>query len=214
MSDITRDEVREKLGNIDQIRDIIFGTQLREYDNRLGKVESDLTMLQQEMRDRIEQVKSGFSIELKATMESLEKKLKSFNASTQEECVDLRQQVDRLNKKFSNSIQILDEAIDTHTTSLRGELTTTKNSLQDDVSALRDLVLEELDRRFSQLRETKVSKDDIAETLFELGMRLKGAEFIPKIKEAAKNGNGNINGDEKIPLLATRKLAEELSCAQ
>ncbi len=208
MSDITKDEVREKLGNINQIRDIIFGTQLREYDNRLSKVESDLSMLQQEMRDRIDQVKSGFSLELKASIESLEKKLKSYNSSTQEECVDLRQQADRLNKKFSNSVQILDEAIDAHTSSIRGELTETKTKLQDDVSALRDLVLEKLDRRFSQLRETKVSKDDIAETLFELGMRLKGTEFIPKLQEVA---NGNGNREEHVPLLATRKLAEELT---
>ncbi|KAM3097621.1 hypothetical protein ACKFKF_19540 [Phormidesmis sp. 146-12] len=208
MSDITKDEVREKLGNIDQIRDIIFGTQLREYDNRLGKVESDISMLQQEMRDRIEQVKSGFSLELKASVESLEKKLKSYNSSTQEECIDLRQQVDRLNKKFSNSVQILDEAIDAHTSSIRSELVESKAKLQDDVGALRDLVLEELDRRFSQLRETKVSKDDIAETLFELGMRLKGTEFIPKLREVA---NGNGNREEHVPLLATRKLAEELT---
>ncbi|KAM3092812.1 hypothetical protein ACKFKG_21595 [Phormidesmis sp. 146-35] len=208
MSDITKDEVREKLGNIDQIRDIIFGTQLREYDNRLGKVESDISMLQQEMRDRIEQIKSGFSLELKASVESLEKKLKSYNSSTQEECIDLRQQVDRLNKKFSNSVQILDEAIDAHTSSIRSELIESKAKLQDDVGALRDLVLEELDRRFSQLRETKVSKDDIAETLFELGMRLKGTEFIPKLREVA---NGNGNREEHVPLLATRKLAEELT---
>ncbi|KAM3112335.1 hypothetical protein [Phormidesmis sp. 146-33] len=208
MSDITKDEVREKLGNIDQIRDIIFGTQLREYDNRLGKVESDISMLQQEMRDRIEQIKSGFSLELKASVESLEKKLKSYNSSTQEECIDLRQQVDRLNKKFSNSVQILDEAIDAHTSSIRSELVESKAKLQDDVGALRDLVLEELDRRFSQLRETKVSKDDIAETLFELGMRLKGTEFIPKLREVA---NGNGNREEHVPLLATRKLAEELT---
>lgn len=207
MSDITKDEVREKLGNIDQIRDIIFGTQLREYDNRLGKVESDLSMLQQEMRDRLEQVKSGFSVEPKASIEALEKKLKSYHSSTQEECIDLRQQVDRLNKKFSNSVQILDEAIDAHTSSIRSELTETKSKLQDDVSALRDLVLEELDRRFSQLCETKVSKDDIAETLFELGMRLKGTEFIPKLREVATNGNGA----DHVPLLATRKLSEELT---
>ena len=39
--------------------------------------------------------------------------------------------------------------------------------------------------RFSMLKEVKVSKDDMAEILFELGMRLKGAEFVPELKEAA-----------------------------
>jgi DNA anti-recombination protein RmuC len=204
MGDITKEEVRERLGNIDQIRDIIFGAQLRDYNNRLDKLEYDLSLLQQDVRDNLEQVKASFSTELKKAMEPLEKKLKSFNSAAQEESADLRQQVDRVSKKVSGSIEALDEAIDTQTKAIRDELTQTKTKLQDDTAALRDLVLEELDRRFSQLRETKVSKDDIAETLFELGMRLKGTEFIPKLKEAVDNGNA------PVPLLETKKHAEEL----
>jgi hypothetical protein len=46
MAEITKEEMRERLGNIDQIRDIIFGAQLREYDNRFDKIDSDLSMMQ------------------------------------------------------------------------------------------------------------------------------------------------------------------------
>ena len=35
MSDLTKADLRERLGNIDQIRDILFGPQLREYTTRL-----------------------------------------------------------------------------------------------------------------------------------------------------------------------------------
>ena len=56
MAEITKEEMRERLGNIDQIRDIIFGAQLREYDNRFDKIDSDLSMMQRDMQARIEQV--------------------------------------------------------------------------------------------------------------------------------------------------------------
>lgn len=190
MSEITKDEIRERLGNIDQIRDIIFGVQLREYNNRLDKLESDLLLLQQEVRDRLEQVKTSFSADLKKSMESLEKKLKSSQANAQEESADLRQQLDRLNKKLTGSIEALDESVDAQTHSIREEMTQTRDRLQEDVSALRDLVLEELERRFGQLRDMKVAKDDMAEILLEFGMRLKGAEVVPALKEAATRGNG------------------------
>ena len=36
MTQMLREEVRERLGNIDQIRDIIFGAQIREYETRFG----------------------------------------------------------------------------------------------------------------------------------------------------------------------------------
>ena len=122
MAEITKEEMRERLGNIDQIRDIIFGAQLREYDNRFDKIDSDLSMMQQDMQARIEQVKNVLSAEMKAAVDSLEKKVKSLTLNTQEESADLRQQIDRVNRKFSSSIEALDEAIDNQTSSIRDEL--------------------------------------------------------------------------------------------
>ncbi|MEH2421218.1 MAG: hypothetical protein V7K48_09910 [Nostoc sp.] len=208
MSQMSKDDARERLGNIDQIRDIILGTQLREYENRFSKVESDISLLQQQMRSHVDQLKSNFSAELKSGFEAVEKKLKSLNLTTQEETLDLRQQVDRLNKKFSNSVQSLDETLDSQTTSIRDEIFQTKVQLQDDVTTLRDLILEEIDRRFSQLTDTKVSKDDMAETLFALGMRLKETEFIPKLREAADERSDKYTA---APLLGTTKLSKVLT---
>jgi hypothetical protein len=186
MGEITREEIRERLGNIDQIRDIIFGAHLREYTSRLDKAESDMGAVQQEVRDRLAEVKSVLSIELKSAVESIDKRIKALTSATQEESADLRQQIDRVNRKFTNGIEALDEAVETQKNALRQELTDTRDHLQEDIRDLRAHVFEELDRHFSMLKEVKVSKDDMAEILFELGMRLKGTEFVPELKEAAE----------------------------
>lgn len=197
--------MRDRLGNIDQIRDIIFGAQIREYSQRLDKLESDLTLFQQDVRDRLEQVKLSFTGELKKTTEALEKRIKTIHTTAQAETIDLHQQIDRVNKKLSSQLEALNETLDAQTNSIREEVGQTREGLQGDVSALRDLVFEELDRRFSQLQGHKVSKDDMAEALFEMGMRLKGTEFVPELKKAA-------NSDyDAVPLLETRKVLEELT---
>lgn len=187
MAELSKEEMRERLGNIDQIRDIIFGAQLREYDNRFDKIDSDISMLQQDMQVRIEQIRTVLSAELRAAVDSFEKKAKSISLNTQEESADLRQQIDRINRKFSSSIEALDEAIDNQTGSLRDEFSKTRDQLSEETRTLKTQVFEELDRRFSLLREIKVSRDDMAEILFELGMRLKGTEFVPELKGAADN---------------------------
>ena len=191
MADITKEEIRERLGNIDQIRDIIFGSQIRELDTRFNKIESDLSNLQQDMQNRLDQVKTVLITEMRASNESLEKKLKSLALTSQEEGADVRQQIDRLNRKFSANVEALDESIDKQTTSLRDDLSQTRDKLQEEVRVLKTQVFDELERRFSLLREVKVSRDDMAELLFELGMRLKGNEFVPQLKEAA---DSNIDG--------------------
>ncbi|MGA9380951.1 MAG: hypothetical protein WBV73_19470 [Phormidium sp.] len=206
MSEISKEEMRERLGNIDQIRDIIFGPQLREYDNRFEKIESDISLLQQEMRDRIDQVKTVVSTELRSAFDSLEKKLRSISLSYQEEISDLRQQVDRVNKKFTNAVEALDQNVDNQTTSLRKELTESRTKLQEDVRTLRSQVFEELERRLSSMRDTKVSKDDVAEILFEMGMRLKGNEFVPQLKQAVTIDEDDVYTD--IPIIEQTKKWE------
>jgi DNA anti-recombination protein RmuC len=191
MAEITKEEMRERLGNIDQIRDIIFGAQLREYDNRFDKIDSDLSMMQQDLQARIEQVRTVLSTEMRTAVDSLEKKIKSITLNTQEESADLRQQIDRINRKFSSSIEALDEALDSQTGSIRDELSQTRERLSEETRILKTQVFEELDRRFSMLREVKVSRDDMAEILFELGMRLKGTEFVPELKGVTDNKLNN-----------------------
>ncbi len=191
MAELTRDEMRERLGNIDQIRDIIFGAQLREYDNRFDKIESEVSMLQQDIQDRVEQLKTVFSTELRTTVDSLDKKIKTLTVNSQEDAADFRQQLDRLNRKFSGNIDSLNSDLEKQTNALRDELGQTRDSLQDDVRGLRSQVLDELERRFSMLKDVKVSRYDMAEILFELGMRLKGSEFVPELKEAATTNDGS-----------------------
>ena len=187
MTDISREQIRERLGNIDQIRDIIFGAQLREYDSRIDKIESNLLLLQQEMRDRIEQTRTSCLTEIRSAVDSLEKKIKSFTLNSQNDNTEIRQIIDSLNKKFSTGIESLDKTLDEQTKSIHNEMSNTTSKLQDDISNLRSHVFEELERRFSMMNGSKIAKDDMAEILFELGLRIKGTEFAPELKEAAGN---------------------------
>lgn len=185
MAEISKEQMRERLGNIDQIRDIIFGAQLREYDSRIDKIESNLALIQQEMRDRIEQTKTVYATELRAAVDSLEKKLKSLNMTVQNDNSEIRQTIDMVNKKFSGNLESLDNSLEKRTNNLHNELSETREKLQEDIRSLRSYVFEELERRFSLINDGKVAKDDMADILFELGLRIKGTEFAPELKEAA-----------------------------
>jgi DNA-binding ferritin-like protein len=181
--------MRERLGNIEQIRDILFGPQIREYSSRLDKLESDLSTLRHETRDRIEQLKTSLVAEVRQAITTLDKKVKLVHASAQEETAELRQYGDRLNQKISQGIRQLDESLDKQTSAIRQDLTQAQDKLQHDLSSLQDLVLQSLEKRFSSLDVQKASKEDIAEALFELGMRLKGTDVIPQLRAFSENEN-------------------------
>jgi hypothetical protein len=203
MAEITKEEMRERMGNIDQIRDIIFGAQLREYNSRIEKIESNLSLLEQEMRDRAEQVKNTCIKEMRAAIESLESKHQTLSLNSQNENAEMRQAMERLNKKFSGSIEMLDKTVERQTGSLQKDLSESREKLHEDIHHLRSQIFEELDRRFSTMKAAKVSRDDMAEILFELGLRLKGTEFEPELKEAAGGDTAN-----DMPLLEAGQSSE------
>ncbi len=184
----------DRLGNIDQIRDIIFGPQLREYNRRFERIETNLSSLQEDVRSRIEETKNTLSAALRTAVESLEKKIRSLNANAQEEWGNLRQQLEHIDRKFSNSLETLSGEVEANTKSLREDLSQTRSKLQDDIRILKTQIYEELDRRLSLLGDVKVSRDDMAEILVELGMRLRGVESFsePVMK---------IKGTEIVPAL-------------
>lgn len=91
MVDSKPEIMRDRLGNIDQIREVLFGQKAQEYeqqftsyDQRLSSLEGDLSQLQTETRDRLRQLQDTFTTELRGTLDSLEKKLKYLSLTTHE----------------------------------------------------------------------------------------------------------------------------------
>jgi ElaB/YqjD/DUF883 family membrane-anchored ribosome-binding protein len=122
MDEITKDEMRERIGNIDLIRDIILGSKLKKYDSRIDRLESKFSLLEQEMRDRTEQIKTDCLTELRASVDSVEEKIKSLSFTSQKDNADIRQLIDQSYKSFSSSLESLDKTIVSQTKSIRKEL--------------------------------------------------------------------------------------------
>ncbi|MBD1807611.1 hypothetical protein H6F98_19490 [Microcoleus sp. FACHB-SPT15] len=203
MGEITRDEVRERIGNIELIRDLIFGSKLQEYDSRLDKLESHLSSLEKEMRDRTEQVKSDCLTQLRISVDSLEEKIKSLSFTSQKDNADIRQLIEGTYKNFSSSLDSIDKNVTSQTTSIRKELSETREKLQEDTQNLKSQVFDELEKRFSLLTDAKLSRNDVADILFELGLRIKKAEFTPELKKSS-----HTNGSDDTLLIEASKVSE------
>jgi len=196
MAEISKEEMRERLGNIDQIRDILFGGQAREYNNRFEQLESNLSLIQQNLQDRIEQMRMALLSELHISVDVVEKKIKTLTLSTQEETADIRHQLEGTNRKFSHSIDAIRDNVENQTKAMKSEISQSRDKLHEEIQTLRTQVFEELERRFAHLSEAKAARGEMAEILFEVGMRLKKTEFVPALKGATEK---EVNEDYLLP---------------
>lgn len=187
MAELNKKDMRDRLGNVEQIREILFGSQLRGYEQKFDKMEADFVSLQREVRDRLEQMQSSLTSEMKALADSLEKKLKYLSLTTHEETTKLWQKIEQTSQKNSSTLEALNKNFNTKTSTLKEELTQTREHFQADSQTLKTKIFAELEKCFSNLKDTKVSRTDLAEVLFELCIKVKGTEFVPDLKEAMES---------------------------
>ena len=186
--------MRKRLGNVSQLRDLLLGEKIEEYETnfaensqRLDALEASLTKFQLEVNERLNRMQDSLSREIKTAVDSLEKKIKYLSLTTHEETNKLKQDIEAKSRNAMQNIDTLQNSLRTETTYLKDEVFQTRNTLGEDLHNLKQQVLEKLENNLSELTETKVSRADLAEVLFELCLKVKGSDFVPSLKEANAN---------------------------
>src|SRR5579863_9865008 len=97
--------------NVDKIRDILFGSQMRDYDKRFGRLEDrlikDAESLREEMKKRFESLE-GF---VQKELESLSHRLKSEKSERSEALKDLGTQHRESAKTIEKRVTTLDDQL-------------------------------------------------------------------------------------------------------
>lgn len=203
MTDSAKEEIKERLGNIDQIRHLLFGSKIQEYeqrfdnsDRRLKKLETELASFEREMRESLTKLQDSLSSEIRSGINSLEKKLKYLSLTTHEETNRLQQALELTNRKFAQVTDTLEKKVNSQAHYLQNEVKQTREDLEADFHSLKSEIFTELETKSSELKEGKISREDLAEVLFEICLKIKGKEFVPSLKAAREN---HINTDFLLP---------------
>ena len=100
-----------QLGNVDQIREILFGSQTRELNKRFEKIENDIKRSLEDIKNRLEQNQKDFTLRLDNEVELLSKKIKNLTIQHQEEMTDIRDNELKQEKRIQNSIELLNDEL-------------------------------------------------------------------------------------------------------
>lgn len=186
--------MRKRLGNVTQLRDLLLGEKIEEYEanfvqnsQRLDKLESSLIKFQSGVNDRLNKMQESLSKEINRSVDSLQKKIQYLSLTTHEETNKLKQEIEVKSRTAFQNIDTLQNSLRSETSYLKDELFQTRNTLGEDLQDLKQQVLEKLEGNLSELAENKVSRADLAEVLFELCLKVKGSDFVPSLKEATDN---------------------------
>ena len=206
MTDIKKEEVRQKLGNITQIRELLFGEQIEDYDRKFEQLKQQNQQLESSIEDlalnlerfksdteeHLLQVKNTISEEINTAINALDKKLKYLSVNTYTEINKTQQQIDTKTDANLQKIKLAADNFNSQLMYLKEEANHNKEIAERDISNLKKQLSETIEQNLSELTEAKVSRSDLAEVLFELCLKIKEQNF--NTNEIEPNSN-SVNGE-------------------
>ena len=158
-------------GNVDQIREIIFGSQIREYETRF-------TALERQLKDAQNKLRKDFEAQMKALQETLDETRaaleseaadrqnadESLDALVQSQGGDIGRDLDASEKRFDARVDALQKSLEQTHKTLDAELSKQTNALD-----------RELNKVSGNLQDHKVARAELAKLLTGVATKLAGA---------------------------------------
>ena len=165
--------------NVDKIRDILFGSQMRDYEKRFARLEENLNKaldtLREDLTQRIETL-SGF---VQQEVDSLSQRIKTERAERGEGAKELAQELKDAAKALEKKIAGLDEQLSDSQSELRAKLLEHSKNFASEIEKLRREADAALDREVQSLRHDKTDRAALADLLAEFSLRLKDNFNLP-----------------------------------
>ncbi len=191
MNEITKAEMRKRLGNITQLQDLLFGEQinqynhqLEQYNQRLNHLEANLQKFQLVIEERMVQLENKLLHKISLTDNSLERKIKYVNLTDQENHSKMQQELDALSQHSYENLDFLQNSLNAKVHSLKAEIAQSKSACDHDLQLLKQQIFDKLESNLAELSTNKVSRSDLAEVLFELCLKLKGTDANLELPES------------------------------
>lgn len=179
-------------GNVDKIREILFGSQMRDYDSRFRQIEELIERssndIKETTRRRIEDLERFFQSEINSLEGRLKNEREERLAGSHAATEDLR--------KFGESTHLrlteLQEQVSQANRELRREILDQSKRLDDEIQAAREHLAAALERKVQELRHAKTDRSALAAMLNDLAMRLNGEFTIPGLETHSNQGPHNV----------------------
>ena len=175
-----KEEARQSMeeGNVDQIRDIIFGAQMRDYEKRFARLEerllSESELLRSEISSRLDALESYIRQEIASVLDQLSIE----RGEREDDTRHLSDELDKLAGDTEKKHTQLQANMNQGQSELRESLLEQAKSLSADIQVVRETLSKSLDRSTQELRDDKADRKALADMFTEIAMRLNGEFYV------------------------------------
>lgn len=167
-------------GNIDKIRDILFGSQSRDFERRFSRLEERISKDVADMRDETRKKLDSLEEFIKGEVRSLSERIAAEQSSRSDAVRDLSSGLKDIAHQLDKKAAAINEQAARSESDLRQQLLSQSKSLSDEIQTRYNDMLASLDRESSEIRDDKADRTALAELFTEMAMRLTNDFKMPE----------------------------------
>lgn len=168
--------------NVDQIRDILFGGQMRDYERRFQelnqRLEAELARMREAQEKRLAQIDKRIDDQLDKLGKLLRQEVQDRNSAVDDLESRLQQAARTARSEVNKALEALEQELANGDERHRSALA----DLEASIATRAGETEAALSRSSEELRAEKVGRDDLAALLTEFALRLKGDFDLPTLK--------------------------------
>jgi DNA anti-recombination protein RmuC len=166
-------------GNIDKIRDILFGVQMRDYEKRFARLEERLIKEANELREDTRKRFDALEQYVRQELESLNLLVTAEQNTRGEAFEALSQSLKETARNFEKKTTQMDEQSTRSQSALRQQLLEQSKSLNDEIRRKYEELTAVLEREAQELRTDKTDRSALAALFTEVALRLNNDFKLP-----------------------------------
>lgn len=169
----------DESGNVDRIRNILFGSQMRDYDGRFQKLEERLAREAGELRGELQRQLQALEAFMKGESESMANRVKAEQSERVQAIQQLAREMGETVRGLELKIGNLDSQAAKDIRDLREQLLEQSKALSAEMKEKHDQMKGHLEREAGQIRDAMTGREALAEMLTEVALRLKNEFRVP-----------------------------------
>ena len=166
--------------NVDKIRDILFGSQMRDYEKRFIRLEDTVTKAIETLRDDMTKRFDTLSNYMKEEADSLSQRVKAEKAERSESHKEIAREMKDGAKAIEKKLSQLEEQMSDGHSELRGKMLEHSKAMSAEIDKLRRDTTAALNREVDVLRDEKTDRAGLADLFNEFSLRLKNKFELPE----------------------------------
>lgn len=159
-------------GNMDKIRDLLVGPQMRDHDRKVARLEERLEREITAMRDELKKGLELFEGFIKQEIEALSGRLRAEQGERKNAVQSLGDEAKAISQRLQQATTQLDEQLSASQRELRQQLLEQQRKLGDDIRDRSIEAAQALKREAEDIRFQKTDRAALAALLTEVAMRL------------------------------------------